>query len=415
MKETKTIELKEVINNTYLKTVSAFANFGDGKIYFGITDYGEKKGIDDPRAASLNIENQINDLIKPRPNFHLSIDPGNIIILEVFEGPHKPYLYRNRAYRRSDTSTVEVDQMEMKRLVLLGSHLYYEALPSVEQNLTFRYLGEIFKENLSIEDITTDVQRTLGFFTSQSQYNHAAALFADHNNFPGIDIARFGKSINEIFDREVLQNCSILKQFFDVIELYKKHYQYEKIDGVIRQQHELIPEIAVREAVANALVHRTWDTRSHIRVEMHPDKIQVYSPGGLPKDLSREDYLKGTVSSLRNPIVGNVFFRLRIIEMFGTGIRRIKESYTHSMRKPEFDISDDNIMVTLPTVGDAITLPPEEKAIYELLVNDIALSSGDITAATGFKKDKVLRLIGRLKSQNYIKQTGAGRGTKYHL
>ena len=92
MKETKTIELKEAINRTYLKTVSAFANFGDGKIYFGITDNGEIKGIDDPRSASLDIENQINDLIKPRPNFHLSIDPDNVIILEVFEGPHKPYL-----------------------------------------------------------------------------------------------------------------------------------------------------------------------------------------------------------------------------------------------------------------------------------------------------------------------------------
>ena len=111
MKKSKVRELKEVINNTFLKTVSAFANFNTGQIIFGVTDNGKVLGVDNPQQACLDIENKINDTIKPKPEYSFSVNKNtNVITLNVEEGIYKPYLYKGKAYRRSGSSTVEVDQ-----------------------------------------------------------------------------------------------------------------------------------------------------------------------------------------------------------------------------------------------------------------------------------------------------------------
>ncbi len=83
--------------------------------------------------------------------------------------------------------------------------------------------------------------------------------------------------------------------------MFRKYYEYEQIRGSAREQISLIPEEAFREAAANALVHRTWDVNSQINIAMFHDKIQITSPGGLPKGISEEEYLRGGISILRNP------------------------------------------------------------------------------------------------------------------
>ena len=115
MKETRTLEYKSELTNSFLKTVSAFSNFVTGKILFGIADDGTVIGVDDPDQRCLDIENKINDSISPKPDYVLSINrKTNVITLEVNEGKYKPYLYKGKAYRRSDTASIEVDQIELK-------------------------------------------------------------------------------------------------------------------------------------------------------------------------------------------------------------------------------------------------------------------------------------------------------------
>ena len=109
MKENKTLEYKSEVTNSFLKTVSAYANFSTGIIKFGVLDNGETCGIDSPEQTCLDIENKINDSINPKPEYSLSINRrNNTITLTVSEGKHKPYLYKGKAYKRSDTATVEV-------------------------------------------------------------------------------------------------------------------------------------------------------------------------------------------------------------------------------------------------------------------------------------------------------------------
>lgn len=169
MKENKYLEFKSEITNTFLKTVSAYANFGDGKILFGVADDGTPLGIEDAETACLDIENKINDSITPKPDFELS----------------------------------------------------FEELPYDNSDLEFNILEEKMKETMGLNSLSDDVLRIL---------------------------------------------TSVLKQYDKALELYKRYYQYEEISGVQRKNIQLIPATAFREAVANALIQRSWDMKSHIRV-----------------------------------------------------------------------------------------------------------------------------------------------------
>lgn len=415
MKKNKRLDYILDLNYIFLETVSAFSNFGNGKILFGIDDNGKIVGVNDPDKMCLDIENKINDAISPKPDYALSINRlNNVITLEVNEGKYKPYLYKGKAYRRSDTASIEVDQVELKRLTLEGNNLYYEGLASNIVNPTFLTLEEKLIEKLHISHITNDTLRTLGFYTKDNKLNVAGTLFADKNEYAGIDIAKFGVTIDEICDRERLVNMSILKQYDQAVVMYKRYYQYEQIKKIDRVMIETIPEKAFREAVANALIHRTWDVMANIRIAMFDNRIEITSPGGLPKDVSEEEYLNGRISSLRNPIIANVFFRLNYIEMFGTGIKRIMEAYDDCQIKPSFSIMDNSIQVTLPIINISMPVTIEEKKIIDLLSKDIRYSSSEIADKLSWSKNKTVRLLNKLEKDGHIIKYGTGRSTKYY-
>ena len=414
MKESKELELKSTITNTFLKTVSAFSNYNTGKIIFGIDDNGKIIGLENIEELCLDLENKINDNISPKPDFRFIKDTKkNIITLIVEEGLNKPYLYKGKAYKRNDTSTVEVDKVELNRLTLLGLNQYYEELKARKQDLEFKVLKKELEEKLSLKNFSKDVLKTLNLYDDKNAYNNAAELFADKNSFSGIDIAKFGKSINEILDRNLFVNISIISQFQKTLEVFNRYYKYEQILGSERIKKELIPEKAFRETIANALIHRTWDVNSNIRISMYEDKIEVSSPGGLPSGISEKEYLNGQIFQLRNPILANIFFRLKYIEMFGTGIRRINESYKDYAIKPAFEIFENSIKITLPIITTKLFLTTDEKIVMDILEKGAILSSGEILQMTEFKKDKLNRLLKKLIQKNYIDVIGNGRGTKY--
>ena len=261
MNESKNLEYKEKITNTFIKTVCAYANYGSGEIVFGVTDNGEIVGVENPDNACLDIENKINDLIKPKPSFSFSINrKTNVITLFIDEGFFKPYLYKGKAYKRSDTSTVEVDQIELRRLALLGENLYFDELSVDVDNLNFNYLFNALKKVLNIEGIDSDILKTLGLYNNQNKYNNASLLLSDKNNFPGIDIVRVGSNMTEILFRETISNVSILEQLDRAETIFDNFYKTEEIVGRQRRENYLVPKEAFRDTVANALIHRAWDT-----------------------------------------------------------------------------------------------------------------------------------------------------------
>lgn len=415
MKETKNLEFKSDITNTFLKTVSAFANYDGGRIIFGVADDGDIIGLKDPVKSCLDIENKINDSIRPQPQYELSVQASdNTVTLTVMSGNNKPYTYKSKAYRRNDTATIEADELELTRLVLAGRNINYEELPADRQDLSFKTLERLAKQEIGIASLNKDVLKTLNLYSDTDGYKHVAELLADENSFPGIDIARFGDSISLILKRATLEHQSVLDELERAVEIYRDYYQYEEIQGISRNKIEKVPEEAFRETIANALIHRTWDVNAHIRVMMFDDRIEVSSPGGLTSGISKEEYLKGSVSMLRNPILGNVFYRLHIVEILGTGILRIKEAYKNSSKQPVFEIYDNSINVILPVMSYA-DISEDEELVYKTLSKTYPKSVAEITKEVPFGRSKTTVLLKKLVDKKYVTMIGNGRGTKYKL
>ena len=416
MKESRQLEFKGTISDTFLKTVSAFANYDGGSILFGVNDNGEAVGISDIEQKCLDIENSINDCIRPQPEYSMEIiNVGKTISLNVRPGVNKPYMYKGKAYKRNDTSTIEVDQIELKRLILAGENMDYEEIPSHDQNLEFSYLEQELISKTGIKKLSKDILKTLNLYSDNNGYNIAAAIVSDKNDLPGIDIAKFGETISIFQKRKTIEHQSIIRSFFEAVEMYKDYYQYEKVEGFERKLIETIPEEAFREALANAIIHRVWDVNSHIRVSMFDDRIEIVSVGGLPNAVAVESYLSGDLSVLRNPILANVFHRLNLIEKFGTGIRRIKEAYTDSQTKPSFEVTENIIKVTLPLLSEILNLTQDELAVYSVLSKNINKPISEIMASPSieFGKSKVTEILKRLANKKLVDIEGTGRGTKY--
>lgn len=413
MRETATLEFKQQLSKSYLKTVSAYANYGTGKIIFGIADDGTPVGLADPQDTCLRIEHAINDSIDPVPRFELSIEGDTrTVTLTVHEGPDKPYLSSGRAYRRTDTSTVEVSRLEYGRLVLTGEHVSFDALVAKEQNLAFGHLEKELASKLGLKPLDQNSLISLELMAPSGEYCNAAALLADSNHFPGIDIARFGESINIINARHTFEHMSVLEQMQRTLEVFDTYYAYEEIVGFERIAKTLVPREAFREAIANALVHRCWDVRANIKVGMFADRIEITSPGGLPAGITEELYLAGGPSVARNPILANVFFRLGHIERFGTGIPRILDEYAHETVSPSFALRDSSITVMLPvTVLENVTL--DEEAILAVLAKGSALTRSQISEKTQLSKSKAIRTLNALVEKGLVTKVGEGRSVRY--
>ena len=245
MRETRILEFKETITNTFLKTVSAFSNYNGGTILFGVDDNGNVKGLLDVKQACLDIENNINDSISPQPNYTLEIQNNDQTIkLTVKSGLQKPYLYKSKAYKRNDTATIEVDTLEFSRLVLDGKNISFEELPCKDQELSFEILQCKLKENIYIETFNQDTLKTLNLYDNINGYNNAAGLLADKNHFSGIDIVKFGENISIIQKRVTFEHISVLEIYEKALAVFRDYYQYEVIQGADRKMVEKIPEAA---------------------------------------------------------------------------------------------------------------------------------------------------------------------------
>ena len=414
MRETRTTEFKESITNTFLKTVSAFSNYDGGEIFFGIDDNGNIKGLSDVKQACLDIENKINDSITAQPDYTLELqNHDRTIKLTVKSGLQKPYLYKSKAYKRNDTATIEVDTLELSRLILEGKNIRFEELRCEEQELTFDTLCQKLKECIQIEAFNQDTLKTLNLYNSTIGYNNAAGILADKNHFPGIDIVKFGENISVIHKRAAFDHISILEVYEKTAEVFRDYYEYEEIQGTDRKKIEKIPEAAFREAIANALIHRAWDVDSQIKVSMFDDRIEIVSPGGLPSGITEDEYLSGKLSVLRNRNLANVFYRLGFAEIFGTGITRIKQLYEEGLMQPDFEVSENTIKIVLPVFEKSLNLTEDERKIYKILSRTMLKSISEIAPYAPFGKSKTTQLLKDMGKKGVVKIEGRGRGTKY--
>lgn len=429
--ETKYIEYKVSYTKSFLKTVSAFANYHRGYIIFGINDHGEVEGITDSEGLRLSIEHSINDAVEPLPYYEIETiqyEDKTLVVLIVYKGEHTPYTHSGKAYRRRDTSTVQVDRIGLTELILSGRNKGYDELEYLYDDLSFSTLQSRLKKAIGISELSEDLLKTLEL-KKNNQFTNAAALFSDYNTIKTAIInmiAYKDSSVREIIDREILDEVSLVEQYESCMRFYQKHLSIgEKIKGPYRETVEEIPLVAYREAVTNAIVHRDYTREPAIRVEVFSDRVEIVSPGSLPVGLSVDEYENGNVSLARNRVIADLFRRLGIIEKFGTGIKRIKEYYRDFSVKPSFIVYENSVTVVLPRnkmlssthnhgnnpIVDELN--DREKLVYDLLKERGTLTRADIEKVFDLKRSQSGDLLKVMKEKHLIIMLGSGKNTRY--
>jgi ATP-dependent DNA helicase RecG len=365
------------------------------------------------------IENSINSTITPKPFFDMNIiEFGGKTILEikVYKGDNGPYYYQNTAYMRNDTSTVPVDGSNLTRLTLISKNLTYDQLKVSQSDLSFNYLKEKMSSVLHVTDINQAVLTTLGLFIDKT-YNNAALLLSDNGSASQsyVDIARFKLDTNIFLDRKRFENQSLLKYFDQSITYFQTQYpSYQSVEGIQRTTKEQVPLVAFREALSNAIIHRDYLLNSGVQISMFENRIEIVSPGGLPEGMDEEQYYRGLTSLTRNPIIANVFFRLNLIEQFGTGIRRIIDSYKLYKIQPSFDIQKFLIRIILPVTNYDYSKLEKKEAILAYLHAFPKSSRQNIENAIKIEKSTLIRRLNELDEQGFVSKSGNGPTTIYY-
>lgn len=432
--ENKYIEFKRIYSKTMLKSVSAYANYHDGKILIGIDDDGTVVGVENPIEIRMAIENSIRDNLSPVPYYEIdtaSLDDKVIIVITVYKGENTPYFSDGKTYKRMDSSSAQVGRYDLNELILSGKNLSFETLPCANMDLEFTYFEKRIRESIGIGILTKDTMRTLELMTNE-KFNNAAALLSDENpieNSRMILLKYEPESMMDIRDRNIIVNTSLVKQFDEALDFYKKHINVsEIIDGAIRKTVEEVPLVAYREAVANAIVHRDYSKPGDIKIEFFSDRVEVISPGSLPLGISESEFYEGRISVPRNRIISDIFLRLKIIERLATGIRRIKAYYKDYQIKPVFDVSENTIKIVLPHVS---YIKKEDKGIYqkrryetlgkgEAQIVNFINQKGSITrkeaqSILGLKKTQTYQVIKNMQINKILIKIGSGRTIEYVL
>ena len=123
--------------------------------------------------------------------------------------------------------------------------------------------------------------------------------------------------------------------------------------------------------------------------------------------------MAGKLSVLRNRNLANVFYRLGFVEIFGTGITRIKQLYEDGLRQPGFELSENTIKIVLPVFEENLNLSEDERKIYKILSRTMLKSISEIAPFLEFGKSKTTQLLKEMSKKGVVQIEGTGRGTKY--
>lgn len=426
--ESPVLELKEQINADFKKEIIAFANTDGGEIYVGVARDGSITGVENAEAEMEKIGNMIRDGIKPDLTAYTSIErieeAGKALIrVSISRGLKRPYHLTDKGLKpagvfvRHGVSSVPAADEAIRQMLKESDGTAFDKARSINQELTFAYAEKIFQERQVAFDEAR--KRTLGLLDADGYYTNAALLLSDQCGhiircavYEGTGKSKF-KTRKEFFG-------SILKQLDDMFSFLSLNNNLRStFDGLRRIDYADYPEEALREALLNAVVHRDYDYSGSIIINIYDDRMEFISLGGLVKGLTLED-IKGGVSQPRNTVIANVFYRLELIESYGTGIQRMLESYAGSGFEPEFAPAPASFVVTLPnrnaekSQADNLDLSREE-TVLRLLTERGSISRKDVEQILGcssFPANQVLKL---LLEQGRIVKTGAARGTRYIL
>ena len=439
--ESENIELKSAVTDDIKKEIVAFANSDGGTLYIGVRDDGEVVGLDDPDEAALQVSNMVRDSIKPDVTMFLHYETitdneKKIIAVSVQRGTDRPYYIAKNGMRpegvyvRQGYSAVPATDTMIRRMIKETDGDSFEAMRSLEQELTF----EAAEKEFLLRDIEFGVQqmRTLGLIDSDGLYSNLALLLSDQNPHI-IKVAVFQGTNQMIFKDRREFGGSLMKQMNEVYEYIDFRNQTRAtIDRLLRIDVRDYPVIAVREALLNLLVHRDYSFSDGSLISIYDDRMEFVSIGGLMSGIDLEDVLAG-VSVCRNKHLADVFYRLRLIEAYGTGLAKIMEAYEVSPDKPIISTTRNSFKIILPntnagytanaapnvvtsvTPGLAAELDANEQRIMAYVREHGAITRHEAENLLSTSASTASRLIRKMVDAGLLSSRGHARSIKYIL
>lgn len=439
MLEGKNIEFKRQYTDDIKYAVLAFANTGGGTLYIGINDDGSVEGVENPDAVMLQVMNMIRDTI--RPDITVAVDCStelmenkHVVVLIIQRGVARPYYLANKGIRpagvyvRQGASSVPASETTILQMIKESSGDVYEKARSLNQNLTFKEAEAYFaKKHLQFGDVQ---KRTLQLISADGTYSNLGMLLSDQC-ISIIKLAVFEGSKKTVFhDRKELSG-SLFKQLEDAYAYINQfNYTRSEFPGLERVDTRDYPPEAVREALLNAVIHREYGIGGPTLISIFDDRIEFVTIGGLVKGLSLADIKLG-VSMLRNKNLANVFYRLHLIEAYGTGLLKIDECYADCAVKPQLLATDNAFKLVLPNINFAAkrvknySLADENKTaskkeeryqiVLELARQNSLVTRSMIEKALHVSTSTAVLVLKKMLELGLLKKYGEGRNVSYSL
>lgn len=422
--ESSTLELKREYVGDISKTIVAFANTSGGTLLIGVDDDGTVIGIDDVDGTQLRVSNSVRDSIKPDVTMFVDYgvdlrDGKSVIKVIVQKGTASPYYLAGKGIRpegvfvRQGASTVPASETAILRMIKDTDGESFEEMRSLNQDLTFAETAKEFRTRGI--PFGASERRTLGLLNSDEVYTNLGLLLSDQC-LHTVKIAVFeGIEKTEFRDRREFSG-PLLKQLNDVYEFIDRYNSVRsEIKGLHRSDRRDYPVEAVREALLNAIVHRDYSFSDSTLISIFGDRIEFISIGGLVKGISFDDIMLG-VSVARNRNLANVFYRLALIEAYGTGIPKIMRSYSPSQVRPRIEVSDNAFKITLPNQNlreATVSSSGYKESVLDLLGRTSSITRKDVEAALSVSQPMAVRLLRGLVDAGEIRMIGKGRNTRY--
>lgn len=371
LKESETVEFKEQFNDSALKSLAAFVNAKGGSVFVGVKDDATIVPIGITDKQQQNVVNITMDVLGIQPEVTLHTFKGNDFLQVKVKPQRPPVSVRGKYYQRIGNTTREATGDELKQLFLDGESwdaitVGRFSMDDIDLEVLKGFVRAARKENRLNAEYDEDqpeiVLERLGLIIDGQITNGAILLFGKtpQKYFPNavIRIGRFRDETTVVSDAFISGNLfrQVEKAEEQIKSLIERRYDISE-QSFARKDVWQYPLPSIREALLNALVHRSYfDMGVKIQIKVFDESLWIYNPGNLPGSLTVEDLKKPHSSHPRNPLIAHTFFRAGLIEEWGSGIQRmINALHEEGLPEPEFEEQGDGFVVILFAGSSPIT------------------------------------------------------------
>ena len=354
---------------SWLKSVSAFSNGIGGTLFFGVSDDREPIGLSDVQKDAEAISRLIKERITPLPQFilkPLQEDGKNLLALEVSPGRSTPYYYKADGVIRVGNESVIAPDYIVNELILKGTNQSFDTLTTeaVKKDYSFTLLEATYLERTGLRFEPSDYV-SFGLADKNGFLTNAGKLMTDQHTV--YNSRMFCTRWNGLEKGSIFDDALDDKEYEgNLIYLLKSGSEFIRNNSKVRFVKEAqyrvdkpdYAERAVTEALVNALIHRDYIVLgSEVHIDMFDDRVEITSPGSMFGGGSIQEYDIYSIRSMRrNPVIADLFHRMKYMERRGSGLRKIVREteklpgYTAAY-KPEFSSTATDFRVILKNVN----------------------------------------------------------------